>query len=77
MRTGLPPDIAGRSSTVHYPQTTAEQITDHIARKRAETETDALPVSRRSLVVVPRDTGALLGAITWAWESEETDPAST
>lgn len=56
----------------YYPKLPRDQITEMIARRRDVIVAGAHPDPRTSLVIADRVTDALLGQVTWYWESEET-----
>lgn len=56
----------------YYPKLPRERIPPLIARRREAIVAGQLPEPRTSLVIADRDTDALVGQVTWYWESEET-----
>lgn len=56
----------------YYPKLPRDQIPAAIARRREVIVAGNLPDPRTSLVIANRAMDALLGQVTWYWESEET-----
>lgn len=56
----------------YYRKAGAADIPALVERRRAAIEANDLPAPRTSLVIAAQHTGALLGTVTWYWESEET-----
>lgn len=57
----------------YYPGPTPEGIRERIEDHREEIETGEFPDPRTSLVIAGRETDALLGHVTWYWQSRETN----
>lgn len=56
----------------YYPKLPRDRIPAAIARRREAIASGEPPDPRTSLVIAGRETDALLGQVTWYWESEET-----
>ncbi len=56
----------------YYPKLPVDQIPEMIARRREAIVRGEPPDPRTSLVIADRETDALLGQVTWYWESAET-----
>lgn len=57
----------------YYPLPTADEINDLVTRARDSIRFNRWPTPRRRLPIIDRDTEALLGQVTWYWQSRETD----
>lgn len=56
----------------YYPKPTSADIERMIQGRRSRIIEGRYPIPRESLVIADRGTGALLGHVTWYWESQET-----
>jgi len=57
----------------YYPKPTPDDIVRMIADRRTRIIDGELPTPRESLVIADCGTEALLGHVTWYWESQETN----
>lgn len=57
----------------YYPKPAAAQIEAMIERLRESISNRAFPVLRRNLIISDSASDALLGRVSWYWESEETN----
>lgn len=57
----------------YYAKPSIDKVLGIVEKKRTELEAGELPSPRTNLAVADRDVDEMIGMVTWAWESRETD----